>query len=505
MKSYLRPYCYLKPAIVASSFAVSLGLISISASAAPEMPSGEHAAADVDITKPIKAIDHLSSLKNNDKLDFSIPEFQHFTTSNGVPVIFFQTNQLPIVDVDLRFNAGSARDESIRKDSSGLASMVANLLTKGTKDLDETQFAETTEQLGIELGSAAYKDQFVINLRSLSDSDKLDPALQLLSEVINEPRFDTKVLERSKAQQVLGLKQMMQHPSYIANLNFNKALYGSHPYANSTYGTVGTVPSLSTEDLQRFHDTYLVAQNASLSITGDLSLQQAKQAAETITKELPQGKPAPKLPEPTPINNSKWVHVDHDSDQTYVIIGQQGYRVSSDPAQLQHSTDFAIGNEILAGGGFNSRLMGKIRKEMGYTYGIYGNMTAMQVPGPYSISFSTRNEKADEAIDATLATVKETLQQGVTADEFKLTQENLVNKYPMGFASNAGINGMLGVLNFHKLPDSYITDYISRIENTNIENVNSALQDTLNPDKFIIVTVGNPDIAEDSELKKLNK
>ena len=408
----------IKAFIVASSLSLTLGLTAVTAQAASEIPSGEHSKANVDITQPIQALSNLSSLKNDKKLDFSIPEFQHFTTSNGIPVIFFQTNQLPIVDVDLRFNAGSARDESIRKQGFGLASMVADLLTKGTKELDETAFAEATEQLGIELGSAAYKDQFVITLRSLSDTEKLTPALNLLSDVLNQPRFDPKVLERSKAQQLLALRQMMQNPSYIANITFNQALYGTHPYAHSSYGTVDSIPSISTSDLQRFHKTYLVAQNASLSITGDLSLAQAKQAAEAITKELPQGKPAPQLPQPKPIKSSKWVHVDHDSDQTSIIIGQQGFSVSADPTALQTSSDFNIGNEILAGSGFNSRLMGKIRKEMGYTYGIYGNMTAMQAPGPYTIKFSTRNEKADEAIQATLQTVEETLKQGVTNDEF---------------------------------------------------------------------------------------
>lgn len=505
MKSFLPSSYTLKPLIVASSFVLSAGLTSFSAHAAPELPAGERAKSDVDITQPIKALDNLSSLKNEKKLDFSIPKFQHFTTSNGVPVIFFQTNQLPIVDVDLRFNAGSARDESIRKNGFGLASMMADLLTKGTKQLDETAFAEATEQLGIELGSAAYKDQFVVNLRSLSGSDKLDPALKLLSEVLNEPRFDAKVLERSKAQQVLGLRQMMQNPSYLASTTFNQTLYGSHPYAHSSYGTVESIPNLNTGDLQRFHDTYLVAQNASLSLTGDLTLEQAKKAAETITSQLAQGKPAPKLPKPTPIKRSQWVHVDYDSDQTSVVIGQQGYSVTANPTQLQYSSDFSIGNEILAGSGFNSRLMGKIRKEMGYTYGIYGNMTAMQAPGPYSIKFSTRNEKADEAIKATLQTVEDTLKQGVTAEEFKLTQESLINSYPMGFSSNAGINGMLGVLNFHKLPDSYITNYIERVENSSVKQVNKALQETLTPDKFIIVTVGKPEIAKNSELNKLKK
>ncbi|WP_296404162.1 pitrilysin family protein [Psychrobacter sp.] len=508
MKSHSRLFCSLttfslKPIVVVSSIITTVGLTTLGANAAPEMPNGEHANTDVDITQPIKAINNLSSLKSDQKLDFTIPKFQHFTTSNGIPVIFFQTNQLPIVDIDLRFNAGSARDETIRKNSFGLASMVADLLTKGTKQLDETAFAEATEQLGIELGSAAYKDQFVINLRSLSATDKLNPALKLLNDVLNEPRFDAKILERSKAQQILGIRQMMQNPSYLASINFNQALYGSHPYAHPSYGTAESIPSINTNDLQRFHDTYLVAKNASLSITGDLSLDQAKQAAETITQALPQGKPAPQLPMPTPINHSKWIHINYDSDQTSVIMGQQGYSVSSDPSALEHSSNFSIGNEILAGSGFNSRLMGKVRKEMGYTYGIYGNMTAMQVSGPYSISFSTRNEKADEAIKATLQTVNDTLKQGVTSEEFKLTQESLINSYPMGFSSNKSINGMLGAVNFNKLPDSYITDYTRRLENSNVQQVNKALQDTLTPDKFIIVTVGKPDIAKDSELNKL--
>nr|WP_241878390.1 insulinase family protein [Psychrobacter sp. PraFG1]UNK04870.1 insulinase family protein [Psychrobacter sp. PraFG1] len=212
MKAHVPPFLSVKPALLTTALLATFTMGAASAQAATEMPSGEHASADVDITQPIKAIDKLESLKNEQKLSLSIPKFQHFTTSNGVPVIFVQTKQLPIVDVDLRFNAGSARDESIRKQGFGLASMVADLLTKGTKDLDETAFAEATEQLGIELSSAAYKDQFVVNLRSLSDAEHLDPALSLMSSIITQPRFDAQVLERSKAQQVLALKQMMQNP-----------------------------------------------------------------------------------------------------------------------------------------------------------------------------------------------------------------------------------------------------------------------------------------------------
>lgn len=484
------------------SVALSVSYMTAQA-ATPGIPEGEHGNADVDITQPIKAIDNLSSLKNNEKLTMNIPEFQHFTTNNGVPVIFVQTEQLPIVDVDLRFNAGSARDESIRQGGYGLASMVANLLTKGTNELDETEFAEASEQLGIQLSSAAYKDQFVVNLRSLSDEEHLNPAIDLMSSMLNQPRFDAQVLERSKAQQVLGLRQMQQNPSYIASNTFSEALYGNHPYAHSSYGTVESVPTLTKADLQKFHDTYFVANNATLSLTGDLTLAEAKQVANALTKDLPKGQPAPQLPTPKPLEKSKWVHVDYDSDQTSVIIGQLGYRIKTDEKDLQRKTAFSIGNEVLAGSGFNSRLMGKVRKELGYTYGIYGGMTAMQVNGPYAIKFSSRNEIADDAIKATLDTVNDTLDNGVTSEEFELTKENLINGYPMGFASNAGINGMLGLLNFNNLPDSYVTDYIKRVENTRLGEVNDTLKETITPDKFLIVTVGQPKIDKSSELQKL--
>lgn len=484
--------------------ATSIGLSTLSAYAEIDsMPTGEHGNTEVDITKPIKALDSLESLKNDEKLSMEIPEFQHFTTSNGVPVIFFETHQLPIVDVDLRFNAGSARDESIRKNGFGLANMVANLLTKGTKSLNETEFAEAAEQLGIELQSAAYKDQFVLSLRSLSDDANLTPAIGLMSSVINEPRFDADVVERTKAQQVLALKQMKQNPAYIASLTFSKALYGSHPYAHPSYGTVNSVPNLRVEDLQHFHDRYFVANNATLSLTGDLTIAEAKALAESITKDLPKGQPADELPTPKPVEKSKWVHVDYDSDQTSVIIGQLGYRLKTAEEDLQRKTAFSIGNEVLAGSGFSSRLMGKVRKELGYTYGISGGMTAMQTNGPYAIRFSTRNEKADDAIKATLETIDDTLENGVTKQEFALTKESLINSYPMGFSSNQGINRMLGLLNFNNLPDSYVTKYIDRVEGAQLDEVNQVLKDTITPEHFIIVTVGQPNIDADSKLTEI--
>nr|WP_279378807.1 insulinase family protein [Psychrobacter sp. JCM 18903] len=183
-------------------------------------------------------------------------------------------------------------------------------------------------------------------------------------------------------------------------------------------------------------------------------------------------------------------------------MGQLGDKRATDPQSQQKQTNFAVGNEVLAGGDFNARLMTEIRQNLGYTYGISGSMNPMLARGPYQIGFSTRNDKARAAIDASLAVINDTLEKGITSTEMRLTTDNLKNSFPMGFASNAGINGLLGMMNFYQLPNSYLTDYVKRIDQVQLSEVNQTMQDILKPDDFLIITVGQEDPWKD---KKTNK
>ncbi|WP_230658939.1 M16 family metallopeptidase [Psychrobacter sp. I-STPA10] len=475
------------------ALAATLTAIALSAATtAIAMPIEERGSTPIDSSMPIAALDKLQSLKNTEQLNPTFPKIQHFTTDNGVPVSFVQTNELPIVDISLKFNAGSARDTAIRDDGFGIANMTATMLSQGTAKMDENAFAAATEQLGINLGAGAYKDMFAISLRSLSDSEHLDPALSLMQDMLKTPRFDREILERNKAQLMLGLQQQQQDPGSIAGKAFMQALYQDHPYAHPTSGTLETVPSISQADLQQFWQQFLVASNASIAMTGDMTLKQAQQVANQLTAILPQGKKAAALPTPTPLSAAQRIDIPFDSSQTTVIIGQIGEQRSADPKILQQQTNFSIGNDILAGGDFNARLMTEVRKKRGYTYGIYGHMTPMLTKGPYTISFSTRNDKAEDAIATTLDTINHTLDKGVTHSEVALTKENMKNSFPMSYASNAGINATIGMMNFYQLPDSYLSNYTQRIDTANTETINTALNTTLTPDEFLIVTVGSP-------------
>lgn len=145
------------------SMAVLIGLTTWAMPAQAEEATDYRAPAMIDNSAPIAALSTLTSINNAKPLKVTVPSIVHFNTKSGVPVSFVRAAALPIVDIDLRFNAGSARDGSLRADGFGIASMTATMLTQGSKKLAENDFTRAVETLGIDLSSSAYKDMFTIS------------------------------------------------------------------------------------------------------------------------------------------------------------------------------------------------------------------------------------------------------------------------------------------------------------------------------------------------------
>lgn len=175
--------------------------------AEPATNGDSHSSGNIDPTAPIAALDKLTSLKTTAPLKVTIPNIVHFTTDSGTPVALVQTHNLPIVDVSVYFNAGAARDEAIKKGGYGIASLTASMLDQGTTSKSEDDIAETSEQLGIDLSAQAYKDMFIVSLRSLSDDGHLSAAIDLMSDIISHPTFPAANFERTKAQYLISLQQ----------------------------------------------------------------------------------------------------------------------------------------------------------------------------------------------------------------------------------------------------------------------------------------------------------
>lgn len=438
----------------------------------------------------------LESLQDDTPLELAIPTMQRFKTNNGIPTIFTQLHELPIVDITITFKGGSAKDDTIKTNGYGIAAMTATMMTQGTTDMDENELAKAAELLGASFGAAAWRDTFTYNFRSLSDTTELKPALALFAKIISSPRFDGNILKRNQTQSMLGFAAQKENPNHLGRKAFFKTIYGNHPYGTFGEGTAQSINAITRDDLITYKNTYLVADNAHISITGDLSTEQAKEIANQLAAILPKGQKASDLPmpaKPTPIH----VHIPYDSSQTHVFIGHLSEKETKDPILLQEHTNFKLGNSILAGSDFNAHLMKEVRDKAGYTYGISGGMTTYDERGYYLISFSTQTDNATKAINKTLETIKQTLNTGVSQAELELEKNSHKYAYPMILATNSTIHKTATALNYDDLPDSHIRDYLVRLDNAHLDDVNQALNRYLRPSEFVIVTIGKqqPDLS----------
>lgn len=446
-----------------------------------------HATPEPNTLPPLESMNQLGELRT------TLPALHRFHANHGIPVIVASTHQLPMVDITLTFKVGSAHDTYIRPDAHGTASMLATMLTQGTTRLNEDEFNIASETLGIELDASATKGTFAVSLRSLS-TDKLAHAVSLMSEIITNPRLDEETLARNKNQLITSLQQHLQRPNYVASLAFGEAIFGAHPYAKPATGTAQSIQTLTRDDLLAYKNRFLVADNATISITGDVTKDEALHIANQLANSLSKSSPAPR---PSIPSNAKaqHIHIHHNSPQTTIMMGNLNDNPNIfDEMHMQQNTNFSLGNEILAGGEFSARLMNEIRVKRGYTYGIYGSAQSLPNTSIYAISFSANGDVAKSAIIDTLAVINDTLATGVTPQELSTSKNSAIHGHPARFASNGDIHGLISRMNFYGIPDDYLTHRIQRIQHANLNDVNQALRKNVRPHEFVIVTVGNTPI-----------
>ncbi|PAU56730.1 peptidase M16 [Pseudomonas sp. PIC25] len=412
-------------------------------------------------------------------------DIQSWRTAEGAKVLFVEARELPMFDLRLTFAAGSSQDG----DTPGLATLTNAMLNEGVTGKDVTAIAEGFENLGAEFGNGAYRDMAVASLRSLSAKDKREPALALFAQVVGKPTFPEDSLARIKNQLLAGFEYQKQNPGKLASLALFERLYGQHPYAHPSEGTEQSIPAIGIDQLRVFHAKAYAAGNVVIALVGDLSHSEAEAIAAQVSKALPAGPALPKVVEPQ-APKAGLSHIDFPSNQTHLMLAQLGIdRRDPDYVALY------LGNQILGGGGFGTRLMEEVREKRGLTYGVYSGFSPMQAPGPFMINLQTRAELSEGTLKLVQDIVRRYLAEGPTQKELDDAKRELAGSYPLSTASNADIVGQLGAIGFYDLPLTHLEDFMEKAQTMDVEQVKAAMARHLAPDAFVIVTAG-PTVAQ---------
>ncbi|MCG8392204.1 MAG: insulinase family protein [Pseudomonadales bacterium] len=408
-------------------------------------------------------------------------DIQSWRTEGGAKVLFVESDALPMLDIRLVMDAGSARDG----DLPGQAVMTSALLGEGANGLSVDDIARGFEDRGAQFSSSSYRDMGIISLRTLSDSEYREPVLELFGQVIGSPSFPQDALDRIRTQMMQGLRMEQQVPGPQVSKAFMATVFEGHPYGTASDGTLESLPTIQRQQLDAFYKRYYAAGNAVIAMVGAISRDEAEQIAEQISRALPAGEAAPDLPRAEPLVERQRNHIQFPSTQTHILLGNQAtWRGNPDHVALY------VGNMILGGGGFASILTDEVRQKRGYVYGIGSGFSAMAAGGPFQVQFKTGNNNADQALSLTLQLIDRFVTEGPDEEQLEEARTNILGGFALGTADNSDIIGQLGAIGFYDLPLDYLQWFSRQVSAVTADEIRDAFQRAVDPDSLAIVSIG---------------
>jgi len=408
------------------------------------------------------------------------PAAVHWTTQSGARVQFIESRAVPMVDIAVDFAAGSAFDPIGKL---GTAALTHALLRAGAGEWSEDALAAAFADVGAIPGGGFDRDRASVHLRTLSRGTERGKALVALAAVLQHPAFPAAAFERERSRLAARLLEAEAQPDRLADRRFYAAIYGSHPYGR--VATAATVMGVERADVERFYRDHYTADRAVVTILGDLSRAEAGAIAEQLTAALRERGAGGELPPvPSPARGER-IDVAHAAQQAHVLIGLAAL-TRDDPDYFA----LLVGNYVLGGGGFVSRLPRDIRDAHGYAYSVYSYFLPLARPGPFQIGLQTRRDQADAAVGRVRAVVADFLANGPTEAELRDAKASLVGGFPLRIDSNRKLLNEWALIGFYRLPERWLADFPARVERVTLADIRAAFARHVAPERFVTVVVG---------------
>ena len=416
---------------------------------------------------------------------------QSWTQANGAKIYLVEAQGIPMVDVQIDFDAGSRRDPA---DKAGLAGVTAGMTSKGIQArgsdpaLDENALSEAWADLGSSFGASAGSDRMSFSLRSLTYPDLLAKSVALAARQVGEPSFPEAVWLRERQRIGSSLKEANTRPATIAGRAFSQAVYGTHPYGYEM--TEVTLARIDVAQMRALYSGLMAPCRAKVSIVGAVTRAQADAMVGTLLSRVPNAAAAsctalPTVAEVLPLAKAEDLRLPFVSAQAHVFIGQPGYK-RNDP-------DFftlTVGNYILGGGGFVSRLTNEVREKRGLSYSVYSYFAPGLHAGAFTVGLQTRPDQAMQAVQVSRDVIAKFVADGPTDVELKAAKDNLIGGFALRIDSNRKLLDNVANIAWNNLALDYLETWTQQIDKVTTADIKAAFVRKLQPEKMVTVVVG---------------
>jgi zinc protease len=417
----------------------------------------------------------------------SFPPFDGAAIGNGLDVWTVQNHEQPIVSLSLFFRGGSERDPRNRE---GLASSVADLLTKGTARRSATQIAEEIDFVGGSLSASAGWDALTINIGVLSKY--LDLAIDLLADVVQHSTYPEEEIERMRLQRLSGLRQAKADAGFLSDMVFSKMVFAGHPYGRQSMGTERSIAETSREDILRFAKEYINPSDAFLVAAGDIKPDALRKLLDTNLSGWSGPKRQSVTVESADLMASRKVGLIHKEGavQSALRVGHIGI-----PRNHPDFIPLSVLN-VLFGGYFNSRINLNLREVHGYTYGARSAFDTRAAAGPFIVSTEVRTEVTTRAVEEILSEITRLTVEQVPEEELQMVKNYMIGNFPLQIETPQQVAGRVATLVLYGLDRSYWDTYREKLSGITSVDLYKVAREYLHPDNLAIVASGDVQALE---------
>lgn len=400
--------------------------------------------------------------------------------SNGLNIAVISNHEVPMVSLVLGIRSGSWTERK-----PGVAAMTMSMLSQGTRNKNAKQMAALLESNAISLAGVAAMDSASIAGSALTD--KVPLAIELLADMARNPTFPKEEYSILTSQQIMGLTIMTKTPEYLADREFRRGVYGSHPYARTVTGEVSDVRAIKIDDMKEWFASNVRPDNCTFYLAGDIT---SDAGFELVEKYLGDWKvdgelSLPELPVLPEDSKTQILLYDRPgSEQSQIRVGHVSIGITH-----PFFSEAAVMSGIL-GGSFNSRLNKAIRVDKGLSYGARGGLSARRFAGEFQISTFSKTVSTVDTIRTILDVVK-TMQEGNPTDsELADTKTFITGSYAGDRETPEATIGDLWLLETQSLPSNSQKLFLSEVAKTTAEQVKDAAENLIHDQGFVIVVVG---------------
>ena len=407
---------------------------------------------------------------------------QELTSQNGTKFWLAQEKSIPFVSLEIRFRGGTSMDDNKTR---GAVSFMTAMLEEGAGELDAQAFSKARDSIAASFNFDVSRDNLSVSARFLSDTR--EEAIQLLKQALTTPRFDKEAMERVRKQIISIIASNQKNQNKIAQSKLYELTFPDHIYSSSGLGSTEKITLLNGNDLRQAHKVAITRDRISVSIVGDISEIQAIEMLDELLENLPNSSKS--LPKRVRANlDLGTVLVDYPSPQSVAFFTFKGISRTD-----QDFFAAFVMNHILGGGGFNSRLMKKIREERGLTYSVNTSLAQYDHAELYLGMFQSSNDKISEAIGILKKEIALLANNGVNQEELEEAKKFLIGAYPLRFDGNVRIANILAGMQFMGLDKEYIKLRNVMVSAVTSEDVARVAKRLLSSKEFTLVVVGKPE------------